>query len=387
MTIYYGIKLVLEESFMKYIYIALGTLFFLFSQASHSKTFIAEGSDLLMGVGPQQMGMAGAVTASTDDVYSTFWNPAGLSRIQGVDISIGKQVGSKLIPVNFIGIAASNSLLKGYGFDNSFAFAFIPRLHIYANGAFNEDDFESIFIRYALPDLPSDFNGEVTSKTKDHRLSWAIAPTNHPKWRFGLSLSYIECGSDFCGVDVSDPARGYFVSSTKATAIAVHMGSQFHYSDDLTLAVNLKDLNTKLDVNIVTTDSNGSEEMVLQTQFPRDLTFGSSWKYSQNLTFNNDLEFYYGDYGTYAVDFRFWRTGFSYQSSHWHYRGGLLVPLQMKSKKIKEFDLPYPFVPSMGVGWKGDNLRLDAVLYAHPVMSYQRRSPYPTVDISLSIGF
>ena len=37
---------------------------------------------LAIGVGARAHGMSGAITASTSDVYSTYWNPAGLTGIE-----------------------------------------------------------------------------------------------------------------------------------------------------------------------------------------------------------------------------------------------------------------------------------------------------------------
>lgn len=60
----------------------LGILVFLlishlgFAQVKYSNEFLA------IGVGGQSHGLSGAMTAHTNDVYSTFWNPAGLTQLQ-----------------------------------------------------------------------------------------------------------------------------------------------------------------------------------------------------------------------------------------------------------------------------------------------------------------
>lgn len=41
---------------------------------------------LNIGVGARGLGMAGAVTASTNDVYSTYWNPAGLMHLENFEL-------------------------------------------------------------------------------------------------------------------------------------------------------------------------------------------------------------------------------------------------------------------------------------------------------------
>lgn len=361
-------------------------LIFSFIHSAHARTFQAEGSDLMMGVGAENIALAGAVVASTDDVYASFWNPAGLSQLNGFSGSYAKQLNAKLIPNNFIGIASSSSLLHAYGLDSGFAFAFIPRLHIKASGTFRDDEFESILIRYALPGLPSNFTGNMESKTKDHRFSFGIAPSKNAKWRFGMALSYIECGTSFCGVFAEDPGN-YTFASANASAWAVHMGAKYHYSKNMTFAFNLKDFNTTLDVETVITDNEGTRTQIFHAKLPRDFSFGITWQYAPHIQLSTNLQYMFGRYGNYDIDFRFWRNGLSYQAGDWSYRGGVLVPLRLQSDRISEIDPPAPFMPTMGFGWTNKHINIDLALYAHPVMSQQQNSPYPAADVSISAHF
>jgi len=65
---------------MKFIYLSLFSVLFslsAFAQRKYSNEF------LNIGVGSRAFGMSGAVAASTNDVYSGFWNPAGLTQMSG----------------------------------------------------------------------------------------------------------------------------------------------------------------------------------------------------------------------------------------------------------------------------------------------------------------
>ena len=359
---------------------------FIFSSTAQGRSFQAEGSDLMMGVGPKNMALAGAVVAVSDDAYSSFWNPAGLSQIKGVNLSVAKQLNAKLIPGNFFGAAISTNLLRRFSLDSTLAFSFIPRLHIKAEGAFKEDDFESIFIRYALPGLPADFDGEVESKTKDYRFSWGIAPDKDARWRFGMAISYIECGTSFCGVFARDPGN-YTIASTNATAWAVHIGAKYHYDEKLTFGLSLKDLNTTLDVETIITDDQGTRNEIFHTSFPRDLTLALAWQYSPQIRLSSDLQHIFGHYGNYTIDFRIWRNGIDYHAGPWHYRAGLMIPLRLKSEQIEDVEPPLPFTPTAGLGWQKQGFSADIALYVHPVMSYQRKKAHPAVDVSMSLDF
>lgn len=359
---------------------------FLFNSSVQARSFQAEGSDLMMGVGPKNMALAGAVVAVSDDVYAGFWNPAGLSQIKGINLSVARQLNAKLIPMNFFGAAVSTKLLRKLSLDSTLAFSFIPRLHVKAEGAFKEDDFESIFIRYALPGLPTNFDGEVDSKTKDYRFSWGIAPEKNDSWRFGMSISYIECGTRFCGVFARDPDN-FTIASTDATAWAVHIGGKYHYDDTLTFGFSLKDLNTTLDVETIISDDQGTRTKIFHTSFPRDLTLALAWQYTPQIRLSSDLQYMFGHYGNYGIDFRIWRNGISYLSGPWRYRAGLMIPLLLESEQIEEVEPPLPFTPTVGLSWQRQGFTADLVLYVHPIMSYQLKKPHPAMDFSLTLDF
>jgi len=202
-----------------------------------AQTFDVEGSDLLLGVGSRAKALSGAVSAGTNDIYSVYWNPAGLAELTENQASISGQLNAKMIPVNFAGIAFTGEWLKFAGLKSSIALSWITRLHVKATGAYKENDIESIFLRFSLPDLTADFDGTLESKTKDYRLTWAVMPEENASWSFGAAVSYIDCKTFFCGTTADQPGR-YKISTTKASTYAFHVGGKYFYSDDLTFAFN-----------------------------------------------------------------------------------------------------------------------------------------------------
>lgn len=57
-------------------------------QVAHSQTLKYSNEFLNIGIGGRAMGMGGAVIASNEDVFSSYWNPAGLMNLQD-NIQIG----------------------------------------------------------------------------------------------------------------------------------------------------------------------------------------------------------------------------------------------------------------------------------------------------------
>lgn len=342
-----------------------------------------------MGVGAEAIALGGAVCAGTNSIYSIYWNPAGLAELEENQISLSGQLNAKILPVNFAGAAFPVSWLNFAGLKSTIALSWIPRLHVKSSGAYTSNDLESMFLRFAMPDLPGNFDGTIESKTKDYRLSWAITPISNPRWSLGLTVSRIECGTKFCGVTADDPGN-YKIKSTNATAIAVNVGGKFFYSDDLVFGFNIKDISTTLNVGIVTINQNGSmEHQTVETSFPRDITIGMLWRYRPDLNLSLDLQSLYGSYGRYKVDFRIARSSIEYVRGPLHYRFGLIVPLMLKTDKIVDYKskLPFPAGPTAGIGWQGKRFNVDMALYAQPLMSAQRKRLYPAVDISLTAKF
>lgn len=342
----------------------------------------------MLGVGARNIALAGAVTAGSGDVYSAYWNPAGLAKIENTQITISNKPTYKLIPVNYLAAASSTDNFLDTGWKLSYAFAFIPRLHIYGNGTFREDEFESIFMRYALPDLAGDFTGELESKTKDYRLAFGLTPQNNSEFRFGFSMGYVDCGTEFCGVTAEDPGN-YTIASSGATAITFNLGMQYEYSSRLTFGFNLNDVDTSLDVETVTTDNTGTTTEVVTVEFPRELAFGVLWRYSDSIDLSVDYRHLEGSYGDYKIKFRTARIGGEWKKfwKNIDIQAGLLIPIQITSDKTESLDAPYFGAPSFGVSWQIGEFKLDSALFFDPVASYQHNEPRAAMELSLSYMF
>lgn len=212
---------------------------------AQARTFDAVGSDLLMGVGGRDIALGGAVVASTGDAYSSYWNPAGLAELRESQLAFSRQIDGTLDPLSFVGIAISRPQLKVGRHKVVFAYAWIPRLHVKAAGNFSADEFESTFTQYALPGLPADFDGNIESKTREHKFSMAISPVNASSWSIGASLGRVDCGTSFCGTFAEDPGN-YTIASAGATAISFGLGAKYHLNERLSLAFNISDPATHL---------------------------------------------------------------------------------------------------------------------------------------------
>ncbi len=339
-----------------------------------------------MGVGSRYVAMGGTSVAIGNDIYSIYSNPAGLALIDGHQISISRQLNAELSPINFAGVAFSLPVLERVGIKTVIGFSYIPRLHFKASGQFSEDDFESVFLRYALPGISGDFDGTVISKTKDYRVALAFAPMDSDRWAVGFSLGMVDCATFVCGGNATS-VEGYDMVITEATALTFNFGARYKILDNLTLAFSVKDVNTELDVSVKTTDADGTSETTFQTEFPTDVTFGMLWNYSDTLDISMDYQVMFGSYGSYDIDVQIIRLGAEKRYGNFAMRYGMIVPLTINSSKLPEIKLPFPVAPTLGVGWKRAGFNLDLAIYAHPLMSYHKNGIFPAADLSLSYNF
>jgi len=358
------------------------------SGQSNARSFRGEGSDLLMGVGARAIGMGGAMVAATDDIYSSYWNPAGLAELNTHQITVSKQLDSKNTTISFLSIALKNKWLPINGYKTSFALSWLPRLHIRANGNFKSTDFESIFTRYALPGLPEDFNGELESKTRDTRLTFSITPDTDARWALGINIGRVNCKTNFCGVFANDPGV-YTAVSTDAFSYTIGLGAKYRYNKNLTLGLNIKDINTNLDVEIIETRPTGTTIETYDVEFPIDFTFGIAYQYNPSLLLTVDYQLVNGEYGDDAIDFQILRAGLEKKIGNMNYRAGLLVPIKLKSESSEDIikDLPVPFFLSAGVGLKTRYGSLDFAIYPNPIASYTKQTLEISTELSLTVDF
>jgi len=68
-------------------------------------------------------------------------------------------------------------------------------------------------------------------------------------------------------------------------------------------------------------------------------------------------------------------------------RSGAVVPTRVCSSASGTLKAPFPFSPTLGLGWRGDALKIDFAVYAHAVMSMYRDAISPAADLSLALTF
>ena len=368
--------------------LALGIASIAFCPGLLAKSFEAEGSDLLMGVGAREIAMSGAVSAGIDNAYSMYWNPAGLSKLRKTEFSVSRSLRDQIDPVSFIGVATPFKSNWFGGLNNAIGIAWVPRFHAIANGRFEKDDIANIFLQFSVPEIPEGFDGTIDSKTRDTRLTFATSPVKHPQLSLGFSVAWVKCISNFCGTSLNDP-ENYQIATTDATAFALNIGLQYQLTKTLTLAANIKDINTKINVDTIVEDNNGIRTENFSTAFPSDLTLAINWVTSKNIQVEIDYQKLSGNYGQSPIDFHLLRTGLEYSAKHVQYRIGTLTPLKLTSGITGNImnDLPAPIAPTAGIGGKYKNLRLELAIFANPIMSYQSQSIYPTAEASLNAQF
>jgi hypothetical protein len=277
--------------------------------------------------------------------------------------------------------------LNGFGLKSVVGVSYIPRLHFSASGTFKSTDFESVFLRYALPGISGDFSGDIVSKTKDFRLAFAIAPLKSDNWALGFSVGLVDCATFTCG-GKAESFSGYSLATTEARAITLNFGASYKIRDDLTLAFSVKDVRTRLDVLVEKVKLDGSiEESTFDASLPTDLTIGFLWEYNDTLDITADYQTLFGSYSNYDIDVRILRIGAEKRYSSFSTRYGLVVPIAIKSSKLPEIKLPFPVAPTFGLGWKRERYDIDLAIYAHPLMSYSTQSIYASADLSISYSF
>lgn len=348
-------------------------------------TFQAQGSDLLMGVGSTNIATGGASTASTNDVYALFYNPAGLTEIKSAQLAVSAQTDATLGHVNFIGLAYAFPL-DSLNLKVALAFAYIPRLYVKTSGTYVEDDFESVFLRFTLPDLSANFTGDIDSKTDDYRFGIAFSPLYDPSWSLGFSVGYVNCATTFAGATLEDPSNFTYMS-TVAKATAIGIGAKYYINDDITFGLNIKNLNSKLTVEVQTTDDNGNREKTYDVEFPYDLSAGIDYKYDEDISLAADYQEVFGNYGDYDIDFKMLRFGTTISSNSLDYHLGLIAPLKIYSSKIENVELPYPVTPTAGLGWHNEFVDLSLAFYIHPIMTLHLKKASPSLDLSMKYNF
>jgi hypothetical protein len=354
-------------------------------RVAEAKSFEAEGSDTGAGIGARYVALGGTGVTTADDVFAIYFNPAGLADVRGVEFAVSRQLNATLHAINFLGAAWRLPLEERWGMKATVAAAYYPRIHARASGAFDESDFESVFLRYLLPGISGTFDGDIDTKTKSYRLAIAAAPLQSTQWSVGFYVERIDCKSTFCGVHAT--SNGFTTSSTGATAIGVGVGVRYRLTSEWTVAASVSDINTRLTVNSVTTDVAGTRTQQISAQFPRKFATGAAWQFSSDVVLAAEYEITKGKYGKSDIDIQVLRSGVEKVAGEWVYRAGALVPIKIESSTTGRLHAPFPFSPTLGLGWRPGNLKIDFALYVHTVMSMNKGAVSPAADLSLGVSF
>ena len=361
------------------------TALLIFTYQSQAREFTAEGSDLLMGVGPVQIARGGAAVASENGIYSVYWNPAGLADMNKNQISIAGQFNRKLAHINFAGAAFVLSGEENPHIKSVIGISYYPRLHLNANGKFNKNEFETNIVQSALPGMSGGFNGKVDSKTNDYRVGIGLRFKAFPRLSIGTSVGRVKCKTLFLGYENNNPA--YIKRRINATALSIDIGAKYMITDDLTFGIVLKNNHSDLHVTNVKTDKSGTTTRTYTTPFLKDFAIGFDYRYSKNWDFAVSYQMLYGKYGSNSFDFQLLRFGSTYKTSSIDYHAGLIIPLKIKSNNITNIKLPAPALPTVGISYKYKNATITGVFYIHPIMTYATGTLKPALDISVSYSF
>lgn len=88
--------------------------------APHDQAGTAGAAFLKIGVGARPTALGGAYTAVSDDANSMYWNPAGLARFNGTQLSLMHNRWIQDINYEFVGIAFGDSGTAGFAFGLTF---------------------------------------------------------------------------------------------------------------------------------------------------------------------------------------------------------------------------------------------------------------------------
>ena len=356
------------------------------ASAAKAQSFIAEGSDTGAGVGARHNAMGGVGVATTEDAYAVFYNPAGMNVDTSAELAVDRQLNAELRLVSYLGATLSLPIQDLTGLKTAIGFAFYPRVHARASGAFSENDFESIFLRYLLPDLDGTFDGDLESKTKVYRLALSARPGDSEFWAIGFNFDYIDCKTNFCGTTAT--SNGFTIASTEARATSFGLSLLLKPIPDLSIGASFTDLGSDLTSDVTTTDDLGTRTEHHELSFPIKGLVGVGYNLLDNLLITGEYEIFKGDYGSDALDLQMVRIGAEYNYSEFlALRLGAMIPIKFESEQTEDLDFDIPFVPTAGFGFNWENWRADLALYVNPVQSAHEHAPALYSNLSLSLSF
>jgi hypothetical protein len=150
---------------------------------------ILNGSDLGIGVGARAIAMGGAFVAIADDASATFWNPAGLTDLQGSQLFLSTDLPddfsacSLVFKPSFWHMASSNVAI---------GLSLFNRLRIKGDsGSSTWAGRASHILEMGTIEVEKGFGGSMESGTYDTRLSLSFVPQTYRKLSIGVNLIHV----------------------------------------------------------------------------------------------------------------------------------------------------------------------------------------------------
>lgn len=353
---------------------------------AQDRTFFAEGSDTVLGLGARHIAMGGTGTATAIDAQALYWNPAMLAHVDGTQITLTRQLNATLRPYAFLGAAVPVDWLAPLGLDLTVAAGRYPRVHARSTGAFSESDPQSIFLRLLLPGVQGTYDGDIDSKTMVNRFALALSPHESDRFSIGLNIDRIDCKTNTCGVHSA--SNGYETQSIHATAWSFGIGGTLKIGERLTLGAAVGDVDTTLAVDMLITDDGGVRDFTWEAKLPGYQRVEIAYEPNDKWLLAAGLQRFAGTYGSIALEFKTLHFGVERKhGAHFKSRLGAWIPLEMSSTNFETPDIPFPFVPSAGIGYQNGAFSADLAAYVHPVMSFHVNGPAPAAELTLSYRF
>lgn len=350
------------------------------------RTFVAEGSDAVQGVGARYLAMGGTGVATANDPHALYYNPSLLADIDRPVFTVTRQIDGQLRPYTFVGAAVPIPGLNDLGLDVTLGVARYNRIHARSSGAFGAGEPESIFLRYLLPGIRGTFTGDIDSKTLVNRFAIGVGFNDIPGLNLGFNLDYIDCDTNTCGVHTN--SNGYETRSVKATALSFGISASYDVTDRLKVGFAFTDVDTMLTVRRVVTDDLGTRNDFFVTPFPKKVAAEVSWQASDRWLFSFGGKREWGEYGMSSVDFLTFHGGLEYAwSDQLTLRAGAWSPFHLETSHGNNLESPVPLAPTAGFGWNFGDFSADVSVYAHPLMTLHREFPELSGEISLTYRF
>jgi hypothetical protein len=279
-----------------------------------------------MGAGARAMGMGNAYTAIEGDVYSTYFNPAGLAALEGKELAL------------------SVSYLP---FDRRF-------MHLGYGAKIGPDaDFGFSWIQSGTDDIIGrDLNGNPTGTLEDKRNS--------------LAVTFAKSAGRLVSIGLNVKMTLWRLGSDDARAFGFDAGAVVRPLDHLTCSVVLRDINSRFrwasdrwKKTLVGADGQSSEK---KDEFPLYYTLGAAYRLFQNrATLSATAELLEDNPNSYNIGASYALTDrFSIRGGVYHYTaedgldmGSLTAGMTLGLTASSMFD--YAYVPD---DFSGDSVHL-----------------------------